>query len=108
MVRRQEPTELVSGRDRLRELAAAQQDALSEFWQAAARGDQLRAEMEAIEAEQRRHAAALAGLLGAATAAELTGWSKARIADALRVGRATAHDTADDGEFGATALRPMS
>lgn len=68
----------------------------------------IRADMEAIEAEQRRHAAALAGLLGAVTAAELTGWSKARIADALRVGRATAHDTADDGEFGATALRPRS
>lgn len=107
MARRQEPAGLVSARGRLRELAAAQQSALGEFWQAADTGDQLRAQLEAVEAEQRRHAGALAGLVGAAVAAELTGWSRARVVEAERAGR-PATSTGDPFDREAKSLRRVS
>ena len=105
MVRRQEPAGLVTARDRLRELAAAQQEALSGFWQAVTRADQLHAELEVVEVEQRRHAGALAGLVGVAVTAELTGWSRTRVAEAHRAGR---RPPAADGGVEARSLQAAS
>ena len=84
MPRRSDPVEMVEARDKLRARFEAQQQAAAGFFAAAARANRLRAELDEIDRQQQRHAAQLAETLDVAAAADVTGWPRTRIADALK------------------------
>lgn len=84
MPRRPESAKLIAAREKLRARHEAQQSAVAAFFDSAARLDDLQAQVEELEGEQAGHTAALAATLGVPTTAELTGWSRSRIADAQR------------------------
>ena len=79
MPRRPEPSELTAARDTLRARYEQQQHATAAFYDAAARAERLREQLDRIEAEQRTHATELAQALDLATAATITGWPINRI-----------------------------
>jgi hypothetical protein len=87
MPRRPEPAELVAARDLIRANFDAQLSAVAAFFETATRLAALRAEVDAVEAEQQVHAGALSELLGVDTAARVTGWTKGRLGDAQRTCR---------------------
>ena len=84
MPRRPEPAELVAARDLVRANFDAQLSAVAAFFEAATRLAALRAEADAVEADQHVHAGALAELLGVDTAARVTGWTNGRLGEAQR------------------------
>ena len=96
MPRRTASAELTAAREQLRARYEAQQAAAAAFFDGAARLAELRDEVEEVEAELRRHAAALVEALGVDTAADLTGWSRGRLGEAQRAARpprsAASHD----------------
>ena len=81
------------------------------FFDAGTRLAALRGEVDAVETEQQGHAGALAELLGVDTAARVTGWSKGRLAEALRSRRSRrerSHSTSSPrvSEAGASDTAP--
>ncbi len=83
MPRRPEPPELTAARDTLRARYEQQQHATAAFYDAGARAERLREQLDRIEAEQRTHATELAMALDPATAATITGWPITRIRTTL-------------------------
>jgi hypothetical protein len=84
MGRRAEPVEVAAARERLRERFAEQESVVMGFFESAARASELRDTLEALDAEQRGHAAALVDLVGVDAAAELTGWARSRVVECQR------------------------
>lgn len=88
MPRRPASPELAAARDKLRARYEQQQHATDAFFDAAARADRVREQLDRIEHEQQRHAAELAVTLDPATAATITGWPITRVRAALSTRRA--------------------
>ena len=84
MPRRSDPVEMVEAREKLRARFEAQQQAAAGFFDAAARANRLHAELNEVDRQQQRHAAKLAETLDVAAAADVTGWPRRRVADALK------------------------
>ena len=87
MPRRPDSPELTAARDALRARYEQQQHATNAFYDAAARADRLREQLDRIEAEQHTHATELAMALDPATAAVITGWPVSRIRTTVRDSR---------------------
>jgi hypothetical protein len=87
MGRRAEPLEVAAARERLRERFAVQELVVIGFFESAARASELRESLEAVDAEQRGHAAALVDLVGVDAATELTGWARSRVVECQRRSR---------------------
>ena len=87
MPRRPEPPELTAARDTLRFRYEQQQHATNAFYDAAARAERLREQLDGVEAEQLTHATELAIALDPATAATITGWPITRIRTTLKDSR---------------------
>ena len=100
MPRRPEPPELTAARDTLRARYEQQQHATAAFYDAAARAERLREQLERIEHEQRTHATELAQALDPATAATITGWPITRIRASLNNHRRAAATPAAATEHG--------
>ena len=95
MGRRSEPVEVAEARERLRERFAVQESVVIGFFESAARASELRESLEAVDAEQRGHAAALVDLVGVDAAAELTGWARSRVSECQRRSRRSSVDGGD-------------
>ena len=95
MGRRSEPVEVAEACERLRERFAVQESAVIGFFESAARVSELRKSLEAADAEQRGHAAALVDLVGVDAAAELTGWARSRVVECQRRSRRGSLDGRD-------------
>ena len=104
MPRRRESPKLAAAREQLRARYDEQQAAAAAFFDGADRLGELREELEGVEAELRRHAAALVEALGVDTAAQLTGWSRGRLAEAQRAARPPRSSGADHDAVVAAAV----
>jgi hypothetical protein len=101
MPRRSDPVELVNVREKLCVRFDEQQQSAAGLFDAAGRGARLRAELDEFGRRQQKHVARLADTLDVATAADITGWSRGRITEALRSQRPRPPQPA-----GAAALPP--
>jgi hypothetical protein len=106
MSRRPEPAELAAAREQLRVRYEKQQAAAVAFFDASTRLARLRAEADALEAELRGHAATLAEALGVDTAAQVTGWSRGKVAEAERERRPRRPAATAVTGIGAEAVAP--
>lgn len=83
MPRRVDSPEAAAARDKLKARLDRLQVATDAFFEASARSERLREQLDRVEHEQRRHAAEVAVISDPATAADLLGWPIAQIRSAV-------------------------